>query len=147
MFNPITCRVEKTCKQHKHACGTLSDSPGTLWLSAFKIYIFEQNSTKFQKKSLYNITIFILFMHSSLIVSVYMSDFMCIYLKKPRNTQWYSKCLWNASSLFSTLISQCVIFFFKYAFFGALIDSKICSISSACLCLELQKKTPPVVIN
>ena len=37
------------------------------------------------------------------------------------------------------LISQCVIFFFKYAFFGALIDSKICSISSACLCLELQK--------
>jgi hypothetical protein len=35
---------------------------------------------------------------------VYMSDYMCIYLKKPRNTQWYSKCLWNASSLFSTLM-------------------------------------------
>ena len=60
----------------EHACGKLSDSPGTLWLSAFKIYIFEQNSTKFQKKSLYNITIFILFMHSSLITSVYMSDLL-----------------------------------------------------------------------
>ena len=26
----IVFRVEKTCKQHKHTCGTLSDSPGTL---------------------------------------------------------------------------------------------------------------------
>ena len=26
-------RVEKTCKQHKRACGTLRDSPGTLWLN------------------------------------------------------------------------------------------------------------------
>ena len=37
----------------------------TQWLSrnTLTVYIFEQNSTQFQNKSLYNITIFILFLH------------------------------------------------------------------------------------
>ena len=36
----VLSRVEKTCKQPKHACGTLRDFPRTVWLSAIKINIF-----------------------------------------------------------------------------------------------------------
>ena len=81
----------------------------TQWFSRNIFTVSTQNIhfcvkfNKFKKKSLYNINIFIFFKHSSVIMSVYVFDFMGMYLKKPRNTQSYSECLWNASSRFSPL--------------------------------------------
>ena len=85
-----------------HLRNTQWFSRNTLTLSIQNLHLWAKFNP-ISKQNTNNITIFIMLMHSSVIMSVYMLDFMCIYLKKPRNTQWYSKCLWNASSLFSTL--------------------------------------------